>query len=731
VRRLDFAPRCVALYAIAVGIPLLVCVSRLARAEDAADPPGDAGATPAAPGAAAPGAAALPVRQVGEVVATATRAEQNVLDVAGNVTVIDRAEIDRSGARDVPELLRREAGIFVANTTGSPEGYMVEARGFNNGGGNGSSLLVLVDGRRINEADSGIPDWSGVRIDDVERIEVVRGPVSALWGDNAMSGVVQIFTRRASGAPEVVARGRVGSYDLLDGSLFGGGSAGPLSITAYGEGYDSDDFRKRSDYRDWNGSTVLRYTPTDALSFEVSTGTSRDDRQRPGSLSKSQLRLLGRDGVNPQTRANNDNVEDLWVQGHAVLTPTEHVTLQFLPYWRERSDNALNATFEEAPSTTTSTDFSLERHTTSWGGTLQGQIDRPVLGFGNRLVAGTDLLNDAADSASLYTYATTGPPASTSEFPDHSTPNRRVWGAFVEDELSLTRDLILSAGLRYDRAKYSGHSLSAGGSFDRFFEQWSPRASLTWRFLPGTSAYVSYSRGFRFPNFDEAFGVFGYTPQLNPMRSNSYEIGVKHRGQKLSATLALYWMEVQDEIFFNPESVSPVTGFAGQNVNIDRTRHRGVEASFSYRPQGWIELYGSYTLTDAQIVHDSTSALANLDGNRFPITPENMGTVGGILFLPHAFELGSNVNLVGRRYLASDVQNQFVKLPAYSTVDLTVAWKPRISEHVELAIQGRVLNVFAEKYFEFGGVSTTNLGFIGYDVGNERNWDLSLTVTYR
>ena len=133
-----------------------------------------AAADPAPPDPQAP-----PLIEAPEVTISASRSERNVLDVPGNVTVIDRETIERSGAQNVPELLRREAGLTVTNTTTNPAGYVVEARGFQNGGGNGCHTLVLIDGRRANEPDLGCPDWSLVPLDQIERIEVVRGPVSA------------------------------------------------------------------------------------------------------------------------------------------------------------------------------------------------------------------------------------------------------------------------------------------------------------------------------------------------------------------------------------------------------------------------------------------------------------------------------------------------------------------------------------------------------------------------
>ncbi|MCH8083902.1 MAG: TonB-dependent receptor plug domain-containing protein, partial [Myxococcales bacterium] len=187
-------------------------------------------------------------KSVGEVSVTATRAEREVLDTPGNVTVIDREQIERSGLRDVPELLRRLAGVYVTNTTSSPEGYGMEIRGFNDGGGGGSSTLVLVDGRRINEPDSSNADWSRLRLDNVERIEILRGPASAAWGDNAIGGVVQIFTRRGEGDTQATLKGRAGSYDNYGGSFYAGGSQGPVTASLFADGLDSDNYRDRANF---------------------------------------------------------------------------------------------------------------------------------------------------------------------------------------------------------------------------------------------------------------------------------------------------------------------------------------------------------------------------------------------------------------------------------------------------------------------------------------------------
>ena len=224
-------------------VSLLLALPALGTAEESPPAQGETDLEDTDPGEVdeleddAPG---LPVIVVDEVNITAARSERSVLDVPGNVTVIDRETIDQSGARNVPELLRREAGIFVTNTTTNREGYTVEARGFNNGGGNGGRTLVLIDGRRVNEPDFMRPDWAFMPLDNLDRIEVVRGPVSALYGDGAIAGVVHLRTRRPEPGFQGTLRAGSGTFTTDQGSLWVGGGEGPVSASLFVDGHRTE-----------------------------------------------------------------------------------------------------------------------------------------------------------------------------------------------------------------------------------------------------------------------------------------------------------------------------------------------------------------------------------------------------------------------------------------------------------------------------------------------------------
>src|SRR5512143_3858269 len=144
-----------------------------------------------------------------QVVVTATRYEEALSNVPANVSVIEEREIANSTAKDIPNLLRMHGGLQVTDVTGNGRSYRVDLRGF--GETAQSNTLVLVDGRRINQADLSGTDWTLIPLDRVKRIEIIRGARgSVLYGDNASGGVINIITKEG----ELLKAG----VDLLSGS---------------------------------------------------------------------------------------------------------------------------------------------------------------------------------------------------------------------------------------------------------------------------------------------------------------------------------------------------------------------------------------------------------------------------------------------------------------------------------------------------------------------------------
>ncbi len=667
-------------------------------------------------------APAPPPRSVGPVIATATRAERDVLDVAGNVSVLDREQIERSGATTVPELLSREPGIMVTNTTTSPEGYTVELRGFNDGGGNGSSTLVLVDGRRINEGESSTPDWSWLRLDDVERIEIVRGPASAVWGDNAVGGVINIITRKGAQGTQVNVIGRGGSWDTWRGSSFVAARQGPIEVSVYADGGSSDDYRQRSDFDDHRYEGSLRGLLGENIRVGLTTGYASDHGDRPGALSQDQIQTLGRRAAAPGTEGDEQQRRRYHVDGLAEWTPLADLHFELVPFIAERRDHAV-LTLPAGPFSgrARSTD---ERDIQSVGINAQARFERPLFGLASRLTAGADWLHEEISVDSEFRDLDAG----VTLFEGRTRSQRRTLGGYLQEELNLTPDLLLSAGLRYDDGQLHGSDPTLpGSSFDNDDAVWSPKASLSYRVIEPVAVYAAYSHGFRFPNIDEAFGLFGFFPQLATETSNAYEIGGKLRMDCVTANLALYWMDVEDQILFDHE-IDGAFGPSPMNVNIDRVRHRGLEFGSQLDPLPWLEFHANYTLDDTQIQHDS---ITGLDGKRLPITPLHRGNVGVRFKLPYSISVATDTRVIGSRYLANDLRNEFKKLPAFAVVDAGVGWRPMIGENLELGFQFWVRNLLDHKYEEVGGERTFARGEFGFFPSPGRSFEGSVAITLR
>jgi iron complex outermembrane receptor protein len=703
---------------IAANASVWLLLAGAATAADAPEPPSQAPAPPARDAAPPP-----VVREVGEVLAASTRGEREELLVPGNTTVIDRDAIERSGARDLPDLLRREAGISVTQSTGNPEGYTVEARGFNNGGGNGSRTLVLVDGRRVNEPRSDAPDWALIPLDRVERIEIVRGPASAAWGDNAMGGVIHVQTRSAEGAPRFETRGALGSYGNWNGSLFGGGSAGPVSATFFAHDGKDGGYRDRSLFRSHGGELALGFDVGERVHLGVETGYSSDVRNRPGTLDELQKREDRRQ-AEPSDDDNFQVSRQRHVDGTVEVVLAEDVTLTSVAWYQLRRDQGALGTSE----------FAFEELADSWamGANTQVEVDRQVLGRENQLVVGGDWLRERFRPESSF---------EVFDFPPPSTADKRskryLYGFFVQDDFALREDVILSAGVRYDRNHREGTDLVVDPAFPKAsqFEthdgEWSPRGALTWRVCEPVALYASYAEGFRFPNLDEAFGAFGFAPALEPETSRSYEVGAKLRTERFRANVAVYQMKVTNEIYFDTERAFPF----GENVNLGRVRHQGVEAWADARPWDWLELWASYTYDDVRITHDP---LTMLESHRLPLVPHHRGAAGGLVTLPGAVEVGVNVNWVGTRFPLNDVANVFSKLSPWSSWDAYVAWRPEIGKHLRLNFVGILYNLFDRKYSEVGGIRTffdATIPPFGdfarerrFFPSPERNWEARVTI---
>ncbi|MDA0837975.1 MAG: TonB-dependent receptor [Planctomycetota bacterium] len=654
------------------------------------------------------------------VVVVANRDETETMKVPGNVTVITAENIGASSARNISELLKSQVGLHVTNTSGtSPTGVIVEARGFNNGGGNGGRTLVLVDGHRANQADTSSADWALIPLRNIERIEILRGPVSALYGDSAMASVIQIFTKRGTGEPSISFDFDAGSFGFWEqsGAIQGEFDGLRFFITSMHSAQDG--YRQNSDFEFTHTSMQLNQRVSPELFLDFKALIHSDERRFPGTLTRDEIAQVSRRG----TVTNDDERDDQqWQVAFGVTySPTESSTFDLgLNY---NDDQALSNTSFPGQGTTGLADNADDKSFTvkhTWRGEF--------LGRETRFVSGLDFLQEDVETESFNNFP--NPP-----FPfiqqQVSKFKRKFFALYLQNDTHLLENLILSAGLRLDQADFIAARTTTNQIFntitqannDKDFGRLSPKAAITWLPMEDLSTYFSYSQSYRFPNRDELTGLFGLTPELLPEKGENFEVGVKTQTEWIGGGVSLYHLTVRDEILFQPPAVGAF-GF-GQNINFEEILHRGVEVNFFSDIIPRTRMFAGYTYVDTEIEKGP------FEGSELPITPRHAGNVGANLDIGFGFHLWTEARFTGQRFIGNDLGNQLAELAGYGV------WNAKLSYAYEsgawkLGLFIALNNILDKEYEEFAGAGGQPHGSrIGFNPSPEFYFSAGVGVSRR
>jgi iron complex outermembrane recepter protein len=278
-----------------------------------------------------------------EVVVTGTRFEQQIERIPANITVIDEEDIRNSNARSVPDLLRGQESIVVRDWTGNRKQVTVDLRGF--GESASSNVLVLVDGRRVNEIDLSGVDWTQIPLENIERIEILRGTGSVLYGDNAVGGVINIITKVPSQEFAFTAGATFGSYSLNADNFSVSGGKGKFTGSLYGSYESTDGYRENGEYRGKDVGGKILFDATDFLTLNFSGSYHSDDFGLPGYLT---LNELNTDRRGTQTPLDGGSTGDGYLKGGLDLTLGDYG--QFRPtYPIEKGERTLNISSSARP----------------------------------------------------------------------------------------------------------------------------------------------------------------------------------------------------------------------------------------------------------------------------------------------------------------------------------------------------------------------------------------------
>ena len=628
-----------------------------------------------------------------EVVIVGSRRESDVLDVPSGVTVVTVPQIKESGATNIVEVVQRQPGFFAQGQNKGAYDQIVDIRGYNNGGGNGQRTLVLVDGRKTNSVVGAFSDWASIPIDNIERIEIVRGPASALYGDGALAGVVNIITKRGQKDFAGTAAVAGGNWNTYRAYTDLGGRSGDVTYDLFASMEGTGGWRDHSLFAANDVTARFEFPINASLRAFLKVGHHADRRQQPGTLSAAQIDTLGRDGADP-TRIGDTDVEEDYLDAGLTQKLDDFGEASLFLNHSARSYNLFSRQFGGVLADDQSHITMLQ---------LKHVISPKPLSGKATFTTGVDLSYEIAAGEK-------GAPLGA---PDETDYTRRLIGFYEGIGVRPIEPITISAGLRYDRALLTLDKRIVPGFFtpdsvddQRAFDELGGYAGVTWRILEELSAYASWGRTFKLPTRDELVGFLVTDPLLKEERATLYEAGLRAwSGPWGSAGVTFYRMDVDNELFFDSSATFT-------NVNLDRVVHQGIEAEARVTPCACVEFFGTWTYNRTTIEEGPSPSQA---GKTYPVSPRYSGT-GGLTARYEGASLTLSGRYAGRRYLTNDLDNVAPKLPDYLVLDTRLAYTWRM-----LTAFVAVYNLTGREYNDSGG-SGLGFGPDRYSPAPERSW---------
>lgn len=502
----------------------------------------------------------LDVIHVPPIVVTATRTGTPPEQVASDVSVVTREEIETRRHADALDALRDLPGVAVAQSGAHGGVGSVFLRG-----APAEHTLVLVDGVEVNDpsAPSAAYDFAHLAIENVERIEVAKGPRSPLYGSAAMGGVIQVFTRSPGGSPGGSLTVEGGAFATWRTAASATGGTGPVRYAATAthrrtDGISAADERFGNDEADGDRTTslsgTLDWSVTEALGMRV---VAR------GRRSETDLDQEGRRGDDPNYRTDG---EEASARVEATLRTGEEWRHTLAIDVARNHRETVDATDPERPDTHSESEFEGGRWTAEW-------VARGTAGPGV-LIGGIEWERERAEAS----FAGAGPFGSF----EGGLPRAeaRTVGGFAQHQAAFADRLFVAAGARFDHHDEFG-------------------AAVTWRVAPtlsfpatGTRLKATLGTGFKAPTLTHLYDPLFGDPGLDAEESLGWDAGVEQdlaAGRvRLGATV--FGNDFEDLVAFD----------AGGYRNVSAATTRGLEATASAWPTDRIRVTASYTFTDAE-----------------------------------------------------------------------------------------------------------------------------------
>jgi iron complex outermembrane receptor protein len=610
-------------------------------------------------------------------VTSVSKKEQKLSDTAAAVYVITQQDIRNSTATTIPGLLQMVPGLDVARINGSQ--WAISSRGFN--GLYQDKLLVLVDGRSVFDPlfSGALWDEQDFILEDIERIEVIRGPGSTMWGANATNGIINIITKSSKDTQGMLVSAGVGDEERSSASARYGGKIGK-----------STSFRIYSKYQDDGPAGTLNGQPSHDSSRFLRSGFRMDSTRSSqdsfmlegqGFSGTSGVDSVGFSYVQPFT---SNYVDHSGQQGENLVGRWTHKSL-------DASETTLQASYAHVAHPETGLDVN---------GDVAAVSIQHEMALGNRHDLVTGLQYD-------FKNARTSSPH-TMFWWDPSNPTTSIASAFIQDEMLFANgNLRVTLGLRVERHNISGFAVQ-------------PNTRALWKLSPVNTLWLAYSRANLSPGPDDTglnFNVAAFpgaagiqvlrivgNPDIHAERLNAFELGYRIQpSPRVSIDLATFYNHYTDLIapelalpFFEAGPPSRLVLPLVQHNDVSGISFGG-EFAAKWTPMNVLSFTAAYSfieLDTTQLPQTFGNPATDLNG----ATPRHQISLTSSAALAHSLKLNTTLGFVDRR----TAQN----IPGYTHLDSGLVWRPLTAGEFRIGSE----NMFNKEHIAFidpqGGLST-------------------------
>jgi len=596
-----------------------------------------------------------------------------------SVAVVTREQIESSAASNLIDVLRGQAGLQIRDTLGDGNRASISLRGF--GANSVNNTLVLVDGRRLNNPSLGGPDLNSVPLANIERIEILRGAGTVLYGDQAVGGVINIITRTPQNN-EAYIETSVGSHDLeaYRGHVYQQLGAG-FSAYASGETRNTDNYRDHNNANYSNAFGRLRYDHDQGwLLYEYQS--IDEELLYPGALTIDERRADRKASTSNEWNDNKTQVQRFALEQDISANWTGNFDYS----WRDADGVGF---ISGSP-------FSDGTRVESFNPRLTAHWDTD-LGRSEWLFGHDHITSDYQASYALYP-----------SFSTIAQQTQRDW--YTQLSQPLRPDLNLSLGYRSSEAE-DRNKLNSQQHTDR---EGSSSIGLHWQANEQTNLFIKREDVLRWANVNENSLVEPGVTFLKPQTGLSWESGVEWHDDIQRYQASVYRLDLENELMYDPFAVN---GW-GANINLAKTRRQGVLLEGTRDLTARLTLGGQYSFTDSQY-----RAGVN-KGNEVPWVSRHSASTHLNYLLVQGLNAYLEATYTGPRYLSSDEGQALPRTGGYTLFNAALKY-----EYQQFNAKLRINNLTGKRYDSFATYVNWQPGSQGLYAAPEE--DVQLSVGYR